>query len=244
MPTPAPTPTPTPEGTGHGTWNFAAAPYRYSGTVYGTLMNDPAALAALGAAVDQPPYKAVPRAPVLYLKPRNTLARSGASVVVPANEGQLEIGASLGLVIGRTACRVDVAQARAHLAGFVIVADLSVPHDVFYRPSIRFKARDGSCLIGPELVAAVDVPDADDLAIRVSVDGRLIHECGTAGMQRNVARLLADVTDFMTLRPGDILMLGVAHGAPRAGPGQRFSIEITGFGRPLEGALVVEGALP
>ena len=60
------------------------APWRLSGVVYGTLLNDPAALAALGEAVNAPPYKAPPRAPVLYLKPRNTLAADGAAVAVPA----------------------------------------------------------------------------------------------------------------------------------------------------------------
>ena len=211
-----------------------------SGVVYGTLMNDPAALTALGEAVNHAPYKAPPKAPVLYIKPRNTLAASGASVVVPAQEGELEIGASLGLVIGRTACRVTEAQALQHLAGYVIVADLSLPHDSFYRPSIRFKARDGSCLIAPQGVPRSEVPHADALAIQVSVDGHVVHSASTAGMLRPIARLLADVTDFMTLRAGDILLLGVPHGAPRARAGQRFAVEITGLGR-LEGDLVAEG---
>jgi 5-oxopent-3-ene-1,2,5-tricarboxylate decarboxylase/2-hydroxyhepta-2,4-diene-1,7-dioate isomerase len=219
---------------------FADAPHRYSGVVYGTLMNDPAALAALGDAVNRAPYKALPKAPVLYIKPRNTLARSGASIVVPGQEGELEIGASLGLVIGRTACRVSEAQAIEYLAGYVIVADLSVPHDSFYRPSIRFKARDGSCLIGPQMVPRASVPDADLLAMQVSIDGRVLQSASTAGMRRNIARLLADVTEFMTLRPGDILLLGVPFGAPRARAGQRFEVEMTGLGR-LEGMLVEEG---
>ena len=216
-----------------------------SGVVYGTLMNDPAALAALGDAVNHAPYKAPPRAPVLYIKPRNTLAGSGASVAVPAPEGdlrgELEIGASLGLVIGRTACCVSEAQAIEHLAGYVIVADLSVPHDSFYRPSIRFKARDGSCLIGPTMVPRSEVAHADALSIEVSVDGHVVQRASTAGMRRNVARLLADVTEFMTLRPGDILMLGVPFGAPRARAGQRFAVEIGGLGR-LDGSLIEEGA--
>ena len=176
---------------------------------------------------------------MLYLKPRNTLAASGALVTVPREFGELEIGASLGLVIGRTACRVSEAQALAHLAGYVVVADLSVPHSSFYRPSIRFKARDGSCLIGPQLLPcdAVGAPDA--LGLQVTVDGRALQQTSTGGMQRSAARLLADVTEFMTLRPGDVLMLGVPAGAPRACAGQRFAISIAGLG-DLEGSLVAE----
>ncbi|MEO8122735.1 MAG: fumarylacetoacetate hydrolase family protein, partial [Burkholderiales bacterium] len=82
---------------------FEFAPWRLSGVVYGTLLNDPAALAALGDAASAPPYKAPPSAPVLYLKPRNTLRGSGALVEVPIDAGEFEIGAALGIVIGRVA---------------------------------------------------------------------------------------------------------------------------------------------
>ena len=57
---------------------FDFPPYRLSGTVYGVLLNHAPALAALGAQVNEPPYKAPPKAPVLYVKPRNTLAGAGA----------------------------------------------------------------------------------------------------------------------------------------------------------------------
>jgi 5-oxopent-3-ene-1,2,5-tricarboxylate decarboxylase/2-hydroxyhepta-2,4-diene-1,7-dioate isomerase len=59
---------------------FDVVPYRLSGTVYGTLLNHRSAIAALGEAVNQPPYNAPPKAPVLYIKPRNTLAASGSQV--------------------------------------------------------------------------------------------------------------------------------------------------------------------
>ncbi|HET9330139.1 MAG TPA: fumarylacetoacetate hydrolase family protein, partial [Steroidobacteraceae bacterium] len=103
------------------------APWRLSGVVYGTLLNHKSALAALGAAVHAPPYQAPPRAPVLYVKPRNTLTPTGASVVIPAGVTEVEVGACLGLVIGRSACRVSEAQALECLAGYLIVNDVSVP---------------------------------------------------------------------------------------------------------------------
>lgn len=218
---------------------FDAPPWRLSGVVYGTLLNDPDALAALGDAVHRAPYKAPPVAPVLYIKPRNTLAASGALVVVPAESGCFEIGAALGLVIGRTACRVAPADALAHVAGYTLVADLSVPHTSFYRPSVRHKARDGSCLIGPQVVARAALPQAGDLTLTVSINGDVVHTASTAHMQRPLAQLLADVTEFMTLHPGDVLMLGVAAGAPQARAGQRFAVECAGIG-VLEGLLVNE----
>jgi 5-oxopent-3-ene-1,2,5-tricarboxylate decarboxylase/2-hydroxyhepta-2,4-diene-1,7-dioate isomerase len=220
---------------------FDAPPHRLSGVVVGALLNHAAALAALGRAVDEAPYKAPPCGPILYVKPRNTLAASGAAVAVPRSCEQLEIGASLGLVIGRTACGVAEGDALAHLAGCTLVADLGVPHASYYRPQVRCKALDGSCLIGPRVVGRAHLGDPDRLALRVLLDGKVVHTTSTAGMIRPAARLLADVSDFMTLRPGDVLMLGVALGAPRAGAGQTFAIECAAIGR-LDGRLVAEPA--
>ena len=220
---------------------FDVAPWRFSGNVYGTLLNHPAALEALGAAAHEPPYKAPPRAVVLYVKPRNTLAGPGDAVEVPADAPELEVGASLGLVIGRTACRLKGSDALAHLAGYVIVNDIGVPHSSFYRPSIRLKAQDGFCPIGPHVVAANAVADPAALGVRVHVDGRLAHESRTGGWVRPIARLLVEVTDFMTLHPGDILMTGVAPGAPRVRAGQQVAIEIDGLGR-LENHFVAAAA--
>ena len=218
---------------------FDAPPYRLSGVVYGCLLNHRKALDALGDAASQAPYKAPPKAPVLYIKPRNTLAGPGARVVVPADAPELELGASLGIVIGRTACRVSMQDALDHVAGYTIVADISVPHASFYRPSIRFKARDGFCPIGPRVVSRDAVTEPDALGVRVFVDDRAVQATSTAGMIRPVARLIADVTDFMTLSPGDVLLLGVAFGAPRVRAGQRAAIEIDSIGR-LELSFVTE----
>jgi 5-oxopent-3-ene-1,2,5-tricarboxylate decarboxylase / 2-hydroxyhepta-2,4-diene-1,7-dioate isomerase len=217
------------------------APYCLSGRVYGALLNHRSALAALGAAVDAPPYKGAPRAPVLYIKPRNTLAVSGACVTVPAGVPELEIGASVGIVMGRAAYRVSAADAIAYVAGFLIVNDVSVPHASYYRPAVRCKARDGFCPLGPRVVPRSAVANPDALTIRVYVDDELAHTASTAQLVRPVAQLLADVTDFMTLAPGDVLAVGVAAPTPRVRAGARAGIEVDGLGR-LESRFVSEGA--
>lgn len=209
---------------------FDVAPYRLSGVVYGTLLNHEPALQALGGAVNAAPYKAAPRAPVLYLKPRNTLACHGDRIAVPADAPELEVGAALGIVIGQTACRVSQKQALQFVAGYTVVNDISVPHDVFYRPSIRFKARDGFCPIGPVVVPRTAIADPDELAVQVFIDGELKQQTTTGQRLRNVARLLADVTEFMTLQPGDVLMLGASAGAPKVRAGQQSRIVIDGVG--------------
>ena len=209
------------------------------GTVYGTLLNHRDALAALGDQVNAAPYKAPPQAPILYIKPRNTVIGHRVPVVVPDDAPELEIGATLGIVIGRTASNVSADGALAVVAGYTVVNDISVPHASFYRPSMRFKCRDGFCPMGPAIVARKGVADPDALVISVTIDGQTVQRSSTAGLVRPVARLIADVTEFMTLFPGDVLTVGVAAGAPRARAGQTVTITIHGVGR-LENTLVTE----
>src|SRR5213082_2418740 len=184
---------------------------------------------------------ALPISPVLYVKPRNTLAACGEPVAVPPGVAELEIGATLGLVIGRPACRLSEEGALEHVAGYLIVNDVSIPHQPYYRPSIRFKARDGFCPVGPRVVPRAAIANPDALTIGVYLDGELKQTATTAQLIRPVAKLLADVTDFMTLSPGDVLAVGVAAPAPRARAGQVARIEIDGLGR-LENPFVDSAA--
>jgi 5-oxopent-3-ene-1,2,5-tricarboxylate decarboxylase / 2-hydroxyhepta-2,4-diene-1,7-dioate isomerase len=213
------------------------APYHLSGAVYAALLNHQTALQTLGDAINRPPYNGAPKAPVLYIKPRNTFAAHGEPVAVPPGVAELEVGASLGLVIGRPACRLAEERALEHVAGFLIVNDVSVPHLPYYRPSIPAKARDGFCPLGPRVVARSEIANPDALTIRVYVDDELRQTASTAQLVRPVSKLLADVTDFMTLSPGDVLAVGVAFPAPLVRAGQRVRIEIDGLG-PLENSFV------
>src|SRR5437588_4613347 len=206
-------------------------PYGLSGTLYGALLNHQSALQALGEAINQPPYQRAPQAPVLNLKPRNTLAVGGEPVAVPPGVAELEIGATLGLVIGRPACRLSRERALEHVARYLIVIDVSIPHQLYFRPSIRFKARDGFCPLGPRVVPRAAIANPDSLTLRVYLGGELKQTATTAQLVRPVATLLADVTDFMTLSPGDVLTVGVAAPAPRVRAGQVARIEIDGLGR-------------
>ncbi len=212
-----------------------------TGTVYGTLLNFKGALAALGDSVNAAPYQAPPVGPILYIKPANTLAAHGSLVELPPGQETLEIGAALGIVIGRRATRIDPAQAAAYIAGYTVVSDVSVPHASYYRPAVRHKCRDGYCPIGPWVMAREQVGNADALSMVVRINGEERQRNHTGNLLRPVAQLLADVTAFMSLEAGDVLLAGVPEGAPLARAGDRVEIEIEHVGRLRHGIKAAPG---
>ena len=199
-----------------------------TGTIYGVMLNDPASLVRLAEQFTKDPYKAAPRAPILYIKPANTVASDQSVVLIPPSPGRVQIGATIGAVIGRSATRVSKDAALSYLDGFRIVADVSLPHESFYRPAIRERCRDGFCPLGATLnPAGFEVNNA---AIKLSINGRVVEQRNLADAVRPLDRLLADVTDFMTLEPGDVLLLGLSDQPPLAKSGDEISILVEGLG--------------
>lgn len=210
-----------------------------AGTVFGTLLNYKGALERLGDAVNNEPYNSPPIAPVLYIKPANTFNRNGAAIPMPIGITKLEMGAALGLVIGKKAVAVDEATALTYIAGYTIVNDVSVPHDSVYRPAVQHHARDGFCPIGPWIIDRKEVGNPDNLSIRVFINDQLRQENSTSNLIRPVSRLLSDITEFMTLSKGDVLLVGIPEEAPQAEVGDNIRIEIAGIGS-LENIIVEE----
>ncbi len=194
--------------------------YLPSGTVYGALLNFRAEVEALAPHMNQPPYKAPPQAPVLYVKPANTWSAHGASIPVPARVPQVEVGATMAMVIGEAGA----------VAGYVLMNDLSIPHASFFRPPVKFKCLDGFLGIGSAMVPAGEAGDPSTFTLEVRINGTLRQSVRFADLVRNAAQLLADVNAFMTLRTGDVLMLGCDAGRPLARVGDRIDISAPDFG--------------
>lgn len=167
--------------------------------VYGVVLNFRAELEKLSER---------PKAPVLYLRPRNTWNTSGAPIRLPDGVQQLKMAGTVGIVIG---------------AGFVAVNDVSIPHESYYRPAIRERCRDGFCVIGTE------VTDREPEEIRIWINGVLRCRAGIADLVRPIDRLIADISEFLTLQPGDILLVGEPPDAPLAGAGDRLRVEVDGL---------------
>jgi len=221
-----------------------AFPILAAGTVYGVLLNAKEEWDAWAAQMSEPPYQAPPQAPVLYIKTANTWSVCGSAIVVPARAPEVEIGASLAMVIGTAAQQVAAAEALAHVAGYVLVNDLSLPHASYYRPPVKYKNLDGFLGIGPRLVTPAEVGDPARVRLEVRVDGTLRQTVDCAQMLRPAAQLIADVSEFMTLRRGDVLLLGLGAQRPLARAGQRIEIRAAGHAAlgTLTHTLVAEAA--
>jgi 5-oxopent-3-ene-1,2,5-tricarboxylate decarboxylase/2-hydroxyhepta-2,4-diene-1,7-dioate isomerase len=200
----------------------------FSSTVVCAALNFRGTLYALGDSVTRDPYKKAPSAPVLYFKPSNTWIDDGAPIVCPAGIVELRMGGTLGVVIGSKACRVAEGDALSHVAGYVVVNDVSIPHESYYRPAIKERCRDTFHPSG-SVVAAQGI-DPNRLGIRILINGQLRAENSTANLVRSVERLIADITEFMTLEGGDVLVVGEPDNAPLAKIGDRVRVEMDGIG--------------
>ena len=201
------------------------------GTVYGTLLNFRGELDALGDKVNEAPYQVPPKAPVLYIKPANTWSADGAEIPVPANVPQVEVGATIAMVM----------KAPGDVAGYVLMNDFSVPHASLFRPPVKYKCRDGFLGVGGQLLARSEAVDPSKFVVEVRVNGELKQTVDFGNLVRGPGQLLADVSEFMTLGAGDVLMLGCDVGRPLAKVGDRIEISASGMGS-LANTLVAEAA--
>ena len=173
------------------------------GTIFAVALNHRSQLDAWQEAFQQSPYKAPPKTAVWFIKPRNTVIGCGEPIPFPQGEKVLS-GATVALIVGKTATKVREEDAAEYIAGYALANDVSLPEESFYRPAIKAKCRDGFCPIG-ETVALSNV---DNLTIYTEINGRPADHWNTADLQRNAAQLLSALSEFATLNPGDAILLG------------------------------------
>ncbi|MFS0781306.1 fumarylacetoacetate hydrolase family protein [Bacillus sp. 1P06AnD] len=200
------------------------------GTVYGTLLNYKGEYESLQPKMGSKPYQSPPKAPILYIKPRNTVIGHNCDIPLPSDYEEVQIGAALGIVFGKTASKIKKEEALNFIKGYTIVNDVSIPHDSYYRPAIKQKARDGFCPVGPWIIDAHSLADPNNVSITVTVNQEIRQQNHTSNLIRPVEQLLEDVTEFMTLAEGDILLVGIPENQPIARDGDMIEIEIEGIG--------------
>jgi 5-oxopent-3-ene-1,2,5-tricarboxylate decarboxylase/2-hydroxyhepta-2,4-diene-1,7-dioate isomerase len=203
----------------------------HSGLVYGVILNDRRSLQVYGARMGAPPHGKPPVAPILSIKPYNTHVGHQAVVELPAGIERVEVGATVGIVFGATAARTNEHNALEAVAGYTLAIDLSAPKADLYRPPIVEKCWDGSLPIGPWIVERNDVLNPGRLELRTSIGGKLVDTRSLDDLVRPILRLITDVTEFMSLLPGDVLLVGYPLDVPTAGAGDVIAVECDEIGR-------------
>lgn len=197
--------------------------YSPRGTVYGTLLNFRREHALWAPRMHEAPYKAPPSAPVLYLKTANTFTASGHAITLPIGVNEVEVAASLGLVAGEG----------GRVAGAVLFNDVAIPHESYYRPPVKFRCVDGFLGVGDAVCPLADLSSLASLVLELRVDGVMRQRTALTDLVRDAAALWADVNDFQSMRPGDVLMVGtdcLDDGTrPRVKAGDAVEITAAGF---------------
>lgn len=204
------------------------------GTVFAVALNHRSQLDAWREAFEQAPYKTPPKTAVWFIKPHNTVIGGGEPTPLPQGE-TVYSGATVALVVGKTASKVTVENASHYIAGYALANEVSLAEESFYRPAIKAKCRDGFCPLG-ETVA---IENVDNLTITTQINGRDVDRWSTADLQRSAAELLSALSEFATLTPGDVILLGTPQARVALKPGDHVRVLADGF-PALENPTIVD----
>ncbi|MGX1159215.1 2-keto-4-pentenoate hydratase/2-oxohepta-3-ene-1,7-dioic acid hydratase in catechol pathway [Arthrobacter sp. SLBN-100] len=169
-----------------------------------------------------------PAQPSYFLKPSSSLALSGSRVERPAGCELLGYEGEIALIIGKAARRVGIEDAWSHVAAVTASNDLGV-YDLRWADkgsNLRSKGGDGFTPVGPALIPA-DAVDPAQLRIRTWHNGQLVQDDTTQDLLFPFSRLVADLSQLLTLEEGDIILTGTPAGASVAKPGDVLEVEVS-----------------
>lgn len=181
----------------------------------------------------------IPEVPVLFSKFNNTLAATGEPIPLPDNALQYDYEVELGVVIGKEARYVGVDEALEYVFGYFTVNDMSV-RDLQFRTSqwLLGKTPDKFFPTAPYLVTADEVGDPQNLGLSCWVNGGLRQNSNTADMIFSVAECISYISQYMTLKPGDVISTGTPEGVVMGmteknwlKPGDEVVVEVEGLGK-------------
>jgi 2-keto-4-pentenoate hydratase/2-oxohepta-3-ene-1,7-dioic acid hydratase in catechol pathway len=171
----------------------------------------------------------VPDRPLLFLKPPNAVAAHGERVTMPSGKERIDHEAELAVVVGERATDVSAADAMDHVEGFTCLNDLSNRDDQNREQNwVRGKAFDQSAPVGPVVATPDEVPD--DAFVRARVDGERRQDGSREQFVFSVPDLLAEITAYVTLEPGDVVATGTPAGVGPLADGDVVEIEVEGVG--------------
>jgi ureidoglycolate lyase len=183
----------------------------------------------------------LPEVPIVFMKHSGSIIGANDQVRIPRGSTKTDWEVELGVVIGKPAHYVGEAEALDHVAGYCVVNDVSERHHQRHGGGgqwIKGKSHDTFAPIGPWLVTKDEVPDPQDLALWLEVDGHRYQNGSTRTMIFDVKKLISDVSHHMALLPGDIISTGTPPGVGMGvkpepvflKPGQVMRLGIDGLG--------------
>ncbi|MCF6305980.1 MAG: fumarylacetoacetate hydrolase family protein [Rhodobacteraceae bacterium] len=161
----------------------------------------------------------LPDEPIIFAKATSAICGPNDDIEIPRGSTKTDWEVELGFVIGRHAKYVDVADALDYVAGYCVVNDVSERDFQIHRSGqwTKGKSCDTFGPIGPWLVTRDEIPDPQNLAMYLEVNGKRFQDGSTKTMHFDVATILSHLSQFMSLHPGDIISTGTP---PGVGMGQ------------------------
>ena len=181
-----------------------------------------------------------PKEPILFNKSASCLAGPNDPLTLPKGSEKSDWEVELGVVIGKRAQNVSVEEALSYVAGYCVINDVSERAYQIERGGqwTKGKSAPGFGPVGPYLVTADEVPDPQALGLRLSLNGEMVQNNFTSDMIFSVAEIIAHMSEFMALVPGDVIATGTPEGVGMGMKPQRFlrvgdvmELEIDGLGR-------------
>jgi 2-keto-4-pentenoate hydratase/2-oxohepta-3-ene-1,7-dioic acid hydratase in catechol pathway len=163
----------------------------------------------------------------LFLKASSSLVGPGEGVAARFPDRRTDHEIELGLVIGRQCSAVSEAEALDYVAGYAIALDMSVrgTEDRSFRKSI-----DSYSVLGPWLVTPDELPEPDNVAFELRVNGETKQKSNTRHLIFKARKLIAWASQWYTLYPGDVVMTGTPEGVGPVGPGDVMDCEMEYIG--------------
>jgi ureidoglycolate lyase len=187
---------------------------------------------------------AVPPEPVIFMKCTSAICGPNDDVEIPRTSEKTDWEVELGVIIGKHTKYVDEKDAMDHVAGYCVINDVSERAFQAERAGqwTKGKSHDTFGPIGPWLVTKDEVPDPQNLAMWLEVDGHRYQDGSTTTMVYKVPHLVSYLSQFMSLQPGDVISTGTPPGVGMGvkpnpvylKPGQTMRLGIEGLGEQTQ----------